>query len=62
ADLVDRDFVRAEPDQLWVTDITEHRTREGKVYCSVVLSVVPSSISTTVVVRSRRRWPRLQLV
>jgi len=39
ADLVDRDFVRAEPDQLWVTDITEHRTREGKVYCSVVLDV-----------------------
>jgi transposase InsO family protein len=38
-DLVDRDFVRTEPDQLWVTDITEHRTREGKVYCAVVLDV-----------------------
>ena len=25
------------PDQLWVTDITEHPTREGKVYCAVVL-------------------------
>jgi transposase InsO family protein len=36
-DLVDRHFARAEPDQLWVTDITEHRTREGKVYCAVVL-------------------------
>lgn len=36
-DLVERSFVRSEPDQLWVTDITEHRTREGKVYCSVVL-------------------------
>lgn len=36
-DLVDRDFTRAGPDQLWVTDITEHRTREGKVYCAVVL-------------------------
>jgi transposase InsO family protein len=22
---------------LWVTDITEHRTYEGKVYCTVVL-------------------------
>jgi transposase InsO family protein len=22
---------------LWVTDITEHRTREGKVYCAAVL-------------------------
>lgn len=39
ADLVDRDFTRSEPDQLWVTDITEHRTREGKVYCAVVLDV-----------------------
>jgi transposase InsO family protein len=36
-DLVDREFTRAGPDQLWVTDITEHRTREGKVYCAVVL-------------------------
>jgi putative transposase len=38
-DLVERCFARDEPDQLWVTDITEHRTREGKVYCSVVLDV-----------------------
>ncbi len=39
ADLVDRRFARTEPDQLWVTDITEHRTREGKIYCCVVLDV-----------------------
>lgn len=26
-----------EPDALWVTDITEHPTREGKLYCCVVL-------------------------
>ncbi len=39
SDLVDRNFVRVEPDQLWVTDITEHPTREGKVYCAVVLDV-----------------------
>ena len=38
-DLVDRNFARSEPDRLWVTDITEHPTREGKVYCSVVLDV-----------------------
>lgn len=38
-DLVERSFSRSEPDQLWVTDITEHRTREGKVYCCVVLDV-----------------------
>ncbi|WP_211588764.1 DDE-type integrase/transposase/recombinase [Allorhizocola rhizosphaerae] len=35
--LVDRKFDRQAPDQLWVTDITEHPTREGKVYCCVVL-------------------------
>jgi putative transposase len=36
-DRVGRQFAREEPDQLWVTDITEHPTREGKVYCAVVL-------------------------
>jgi len=39
ADLVDRRFHRDAPDRLWVTDITEHPTREGKVYCAVVLNV-----------------------
>jgi transposase InsO family protein len=38
-DLVERQFRRDEPDRLWVTDITEHPTREGKVYCAVVLDV-----------------------
>jgi hypothetical protein len=37
--LVDRCFARSEPNQLWVTDITEHPTREAKVYCCVVLDV-----------------------
>ena len=36
-DLVDRRFRRDGPNQLWVTDITEHPTREGKVYCAVVM-------------------------
>ena len=36
-DLVNRDFARSGPNQLWVTDITEHHTREGKLYCAVVL-------------------------
>ncbi len=36
-DLVDRRFARSAPDQLGVTDITEHPTVEGKVYCAVVL-------------------------
>ncbi len=39
SDLVDRQFRREGLDQLWVTDITEHPTREGKVYCAVVLDV-----------------------
>ena len=39
SDLVDRQFQRSEPDRLWVADITKHRTREGKVYCAVVLDV-----------------------
>jgi transposase InsO family protein len=36
-DLVCREFNRDAPNQLWLTDITEHPTREGKVYCCVVL-------------------------
>ncbi|MDO5500308.1 MAG: IS3 family transposase [Propionibacteriaceae bacterium] len=37
ADRVNRAFARTGPNQLWVTDITEHPTREGKVFCCVVL-------------------------
>ena len=36
-DLVERKFARSDLDELWVTDITEHRTREGKVYCCAVM-------------------------
>ena len=36
-DLVNRKFHRLHPNELWVTDITEHPTREGKVYCAAVL-------------------------
>jgi transposase InsO family protein len=38
-DLVRRRFVAEAPDRLWLTDITEHPTREGKVYCAAVLDV-----------------------
>lgn len=38
-DLVRRRFQADEPDRLWVTDITEHPTREGKVYLAAVLDV-----------------------
>lgn len=51
-DLVGRKFGRDRPNELWVTDITEHPTREGKVYCCVVLDtfsrkVVGWSIDST---------------
>ena len=36
-DLVERRFHRDRPNELWVTDITEHRTREGKIYRCCVL-------------------------
>ncbi|MFJ1536617.1 DDE-type integrase/transposase/recombinase [Streptomyces mirabilis] len=34
---MERNFTRQAQDRLWVTDITEHPTFEGKVYCAVVL-------------------------
>ena len=51
-DLVGRKFRRDRPNELWVTDITEHLTREGKVFCCVVLDsfsrkVVGWSIDST---------------
>jgi len=36
-DLVLRLFKREAPGELWLTDITEHPTRKGKLYCRVVL-------------------------
>nr|WP_233616090.1 IS3 family transposase [Actinomadura harenae] len=36
-DLVKRAFTVDAPDVLWVTDITEHPTREGKLYCAAIL-------------------------
>jgi putative transposase len=38
-DLVRRRFTADAPDRLWLTDITEHPTREGKVYLAAVLDV-----------------------
>lgn len=36
-DLVNRQFVADRPNALWVSDITQHRTDQGWVYCAVVL-------------------------
>lgn len=38
-DQVARDFTAAGPDRLWCTDITEHPTGDGRVYCCAVLDV-----------------------
>jgi transposase InsO family protein len=51
-DLVGRNFHREGPDLLWMTDITEHPAREGKIDCCVVLDafsrlVVGWSIDST---------------
>lgn len=38
-DLVKRNFTADWPDALWLTDITEHPTAEGKLYCAAVMAV-----------------------
>ena len=38
-DLVRRRFVAGAPDRLWCTDVTEHPTGTGKVYCAAGLDV-----------------------
>jgi transposase InsO family protein len=35
-DLVDRQVRRNRANELWLTDITEHPTREGEVYCAAL--------------------------
>lgn len=36
-DLVNRKLARPRPNELWVMDITQHRTREGWIYCAAAL-------------------------
>ena len=43
-DLVNRKFHRLNLNELWVTDITEHPTREGKVFCAAVLDACSRKI------------------
>ena len=40
SDLVNRDFDRDGSNQLWMTDITEHPTREGTLYCCATRCLV----------------------
>lgn len=43
-DLVRREFTVTAPNRLWMTDNTEHPTREGKVYCCVVLDAFSGKV------------------
>lgn len=43
-DLVQRNFTATAPNQLWCTDISQHPTTEGKVYCYVVVDVYSSKM------------------
>jgi len=43
-DLVKRDFTATRPNQLWLADITEHRTGEGKLYLCAIKDVSSNRI------------------
>lgn len=43
-DLVRRDFTATAPNQLWLADITEHRTAEGKLYLCAIKDVYSNRI------------------
>jgi transposase InsO family protein len=43
-DLVERDFTAAAPNQLWLADITEHHTGEGKLYLCAIKDVYSNRI------------------
>jgi transposase InsO family protein len=43
-DLVERNFTADHPDQIWLTDITEHPTAEGKIYCCAIKDVFSNRI------------------
>ncbi len=43
-DLVQRDFTADRPDEVWLTDITEHPTAEGKLYCCAIKDVFSNRI------------------
>jgi transposase InsO family protein len=43
-DLVDRQFTATAPNVLWLTDITEHRTAEGKLYLCAIKDVYSGRI------------------
>lgn len=51
-DLVNRNFTADAPNQVWLTDITEHRTNEGKVYLCAVKDGRFQGASATLLISS----------
>jgi transposase InsO family protein len=43
-DHVQRDFTAPAPDRVWVTDITEHPTAQGKLYCCAIKDLFSNRI------------------
>ena len=43
-DLLKRDFTADDVNELWLTDITEHRTTEGKLYLCAIKDVFSGRI------------------
>jgi transposase InsO family protein len=43
-DLLRRDFTAAQPNRKWVTDLTEHPTAEGKIYCCAIKDLFSNRI------------------
>ena len=63
-DLVQREFTADAPNELWLTDITEHPTAEGKLYCCVVLDLYSRKVVGWAIDRRceaalvNEHWPR----
>jgi transposase InsO family protein len=57
-DLVRRDFTAAAPNELWLTDITEHPTAEGKLYlCAVTGACSKRIVGYSINTRMTSTWP-----
>ncbi|MBP2436896.1 hypothetical protein [Microbacterium amylolyticum] len=54
-DHVQRQFRADAPNRLWLTDITEHWTNEGELYCCAIKDGRPDDLEA----RRRRRQDRL---
>ena len=46
-DLLNRDFSSSQPNRVWVTDLTEFNTGEGKLYLCVIKDVCDGALAAT---------------